>query len=269
MFNVKTSLAFSCVLGFSTTMFAANISADEQKENERLEKENMKMLAEMGLPLPGSGIKIVPRTELGLSENRLKQAVLDREEIATRGYISKYTLVPKQLLHMRVEAKKQLKLFKAADHSPQYTGLSPSVKNLTLAFKFKGISERTGFKATTKADEITLLGVAPQGGFHEDKGGWSGAGQFFIVKGVGTCSYSVMNVKTSNTAVVLAEEDVKYYVNKKPTINFVEGNPESGFMYKVEWYDDNNFHDLGCASMTYSPDTNVKVIDLAVKLDNN
>jgi hypothetical protein len=164
-------------IAFSETITNRTILSTEERTKQ--EKKNMQILAEMGLPLPGSGIKIVPRSSLMISEKRLKQAQADREEIAKQGYISKYTLVPKELLHMKTQAKKELKLFKANQHNPQYMGLSPSVNDLKLAFKFKGIKERRGIKASGINNDITLLGAAIQGGFHEDKGGWSGAGQFF------------------------------------------------------------------------------------------
>jgi hypothetical protein len=72
---------------------------------------------------------------------------------------------------------------------------------------------------------IRMLAAAPKGGFHEDKGGWSGASEFFAYPDVGTCSYSVMNVRASNTAAQLAAEDVTYTINKKATI--LRSSPKS------------------------------------------
>jgi len=114
---------------------------------------------------------------------------------------------------------------------------------------------------------VTLIGVAPQGAFHEESGGWSGVAQFFDVKNIGSCSYGVMNVKASGISALLAMEDVVYDVNNKATIILVEGCEKSGFIYKVEWYDNENFHELECANMEYSADINDAVVELAKKID--
>ena len=77
-----------------------------------------------------------------------------------------------------------------------------------------------------------------------------------------------MNVKASNTAVQLAQEDVTYTINNKATILMpVEGSENSGFLYFVRWYDEKNFHELECANMNYSREINEAVIELAKKID--
>jgi hypothetical protein len=256
-----------CLIGSMTMPVFASDDTEDKRRKEQ-EEINMKMLAELGLPLPGSGIKLSPRVALGGTEAQLKQAQLEQEEMANQGYISKYTTRPKELLNINNEIKKQNRLFAASVSNSQFTGIRPDVKNLKLAFKLKSIKERPSLKSFVNSNQIIMLGAAPQGGFHEDKGGWSGAGQFFTIKNIGTCVYSVMNVKASNTAAELALEDVTYKVNDKPTINRVEGNTESGFIYKVEWYDNNNFHDLECANMKFSTETNESVISLAKRIDH-
>ena len=77
-----------------------------------------------------------------------------------------------------------------------------------------------------------------------------------------------MNVKASNTAAQLAEEDVTYTINNKATILMpVEGSVNSGYLYFTKWYDENNFHELECANMKYSPTINQAVIELAKRID--
>ena len=48
-----------CVVLMAISSIAFALTPQERAEQEI---ENMKLLAQMGLPLPGSGIKIVPRT---------------------------------------------------------------------------------------------------------------------------------------------------------------------------------------------------------------
>lgn len=135
---MKINLALSVLLG--SLSFATYTAAAPQKpllsaeERAAQEKENMKMLAEMGLPLPGSGIKLVPRTVFGRSDEEMKQAEQERAEIQTQGYINKYTSRPKELLNLHDDVKKDLRLFAANAKNPRYTGISPTVKDLKLAF---------------------------------------------------------------------------------------------------------------------------------------
>lgn len=149
--------------------------------------------------------------------------------------------------------------------SDGYTGLSTNVSQIKLAFTFPSLEKNKSLKTT---EDINIIAAAPKGGFHQELGGWSGASQFFTYKEIGTCSYGVMNVKASNIAAQLAQEDVTYSINNKATISKpVEGNDSSGYLYFVKWYDDNNFHELECANMKYSADVNNAVIELAKKID--
>ena len=91
-----------------------------------------------------------------------------------------------------------------------------SVNQIKLGFKFPSISTNKKLKASIP--DIQMIAATPQGGFHEEKGGWSGAAEFFTAKNIGTCDYAIMNVKASNTAAMLAQEDVTYSINNKATI---------------------------------------------------
>ncbi|MEI6096061.1 MAG: hypothetical protein WCR08_11505 [Gammaproteobacteria bacterium] len=248
---------------------AFSIVSFAQTQENSDEQARMKMLADLGLPLPGSGIKLVPRSKLNLSKEQLALGKKAEEEMNTLGYAIDNSDRPKELLNMRHEAKSHFRIQSAKAMSDTNTGLRPKVENLKLAFKFKGVSQSKDQHTPKMAleNKIILIGAAPQGGFHENKGGWSGAVQFFEMKNIGTCSYGLMNVKASNTAAELAIEDVTYLVNKKATITTVYGSPSTGFIYKVEWYDNENFHELECANMTYSPNLKQEVINLAKNID--
>ena len=247
----------------SMTAFAANQLTPAQEKLE--EAKRMKVLSELGLPLPGSGIKLVPRSTLGLSEEQLTKGAKAEEEMKTLGYAVVDTNRPQELLNFHNYSKTQFKLY-AGNERVTSTHLRQNIEDLKLAFDFKGVPQGNTLSA---GGNITLLGVAPQGGFHDDKGGWSGAAQYFDAKNIGSCSYGVMNVAASNTAAELAIEDVTYSVSNKATIITVEGNKGSGFLYKVDWYDDKNFHELECANLKYSADTTNAVIALANQIDAN
>jgi hypothetical protein len=263
----------------SFSVFASPHLTEDQKKIE--EQKNIQMLKELGLPLPGSGIKLVPRAMLGLSEEQLKKGVKAEEDMKTLGYSLQDTNRPANLLRFRHYAKMQFKtnINNASDTS---THLRENLGDLKLAFKFEGILKHNRLNYQSNSflpeesnqhndldNDLTLIGVAPQGGFHEDKGGWSGVAQYFSSKKIGTCSYSVMNVKASNTAAELAMEDVTYVINNKATLITVEGKKGSGFIYEVSWYDEKNFHELECANMKYSRNTTNDVIALAKKIDSD
>lgn len=255
---MKKTLVFISLLAVSTSIFS--LSADEK---EAQEQENMKMLADMGLPLPGSGIKIVPRSSMNLSKEQLEMGAKEEEEIKSNGYVKKYINRPQELLNFQQIAKNSL-MKESGTTGEADTGLKRAVSDVKLAFDFEGF----GSSHLLKSNGMKLIAAAPQGGFHEDKGGWSGVVQFFSYENIGTCSYGVMNVKASNTAAQLAQEDVTYIVNSKPTLLNVEGSENSGFLYSVKWYDLDNFHDLECANLKYSKQLNNAVIDLANKIDS-
>ena len=236
------------------------------EEKATQEQENMKILSQMGLPLPGSGIKLVPRSMMNLSPEEIQQGDKEMAEFREKGYVNKYINRPRELLSMNESFVKKELIASVGKTSDTSTGLSRDVNEIKLAFKFPNISKNKVL--VTSSSDIHLLAAAPKGGFHEDKGGWSGASQFFTHKNIGTCSYSVMNVKASNTAAQLAQEDVTYTINNKATILMpVEGSESSGFLYYIKWYDNQNFHELECANMKYSADTNNSVIALANQID--
>ena len=60
---------------------------------------------------------------------------------------------------------------------------------------------------------------------------------------------------------------VRYDINNKITVFNVEGNKSSGYLYKVDWFDNDFFRTLECASTNYSKDTTNSVIALATKID--
>lgn len=259
---MKKKIILSVLIALSATAFA--LTPEERAEAE---KENMKMLDQMGLPLPGSGIKVVPRTMLGLTPEEIAQGDKEMTEFKEKGYVNKYINRPRELLAMTpAKVKKEIRA-NTNNESDGYTGLSSNVNEIKLAFTFPTLDKNKSLKAFS--DDINIVAAAPKGGFHQELGGWSGASQFFIHKNIGTCSYSIMNVKASNTAARLAQEDVTYSINNKATILMpVEGNDSSGYLYFLKWYDNNNFHELECANMKYSADINDAVIELAKKIDS-
>jgi hypothetical protein len=261
---MKTKIICSLLISLSATAFG--LSDTEQKAED--EKQNMKVLESLGLPLPDSGIKLVPRSMLGLPQEAIEKGEKRLSEFRENGFVKTYTNRPKELFSVTPDlVKKQLNenLNKDMD---SYTGLKTSVNQFKLAFVFPSIATNKTLKNSNAQSK--LIAATVMGGFHKELGGWSGASEYFTYEGIGACSYSVMNVKASHTAVQLAQEDVTYTINNKATLlKPVEGSDSSGYMYSLEWFDDTNFHELECANMHFTNDLNNLVIELAKKIDSN
>lgn len=259
---MKKKIILAALMILSTPLLALT-----SQERADAEKENMQILAEMGLPLPGSGIKLVPRPMLGLAPEEISQGDKEMAEFKEKGYINKYINRPRELLSITPSmVSSELKSRNNKD-SDSYTGLSPNINKMKLAFTFPSLDKNKSLKAYS--NDLNIMAAAPKGGFHEELGGWSGASQFFIYRDIGTCSYSVMNVKASNTGAQLAQEDVTYTINNKASLLLpVEGSDSSGYLYSVKWYDDVNFHELECANMKFTSLINDAVIELAKKIDS-
>lgn len=225
-------------------------------------KENEQILAELGLPLPRSGIQIVPRSQLGLPEDYVKQGLAEIKQRKALGYLEKDEPYIAELLAMKKTASHDIKMY-ANNQNDASTHLRKNVKDLKLAFKFPGSDDKGKLYYTPG---MQTLGAAPQGSYDQDNG-WSGAVNFFAYRNIGVCVYGVMNVEASGTAAMLAAEDVTYDVNDKPTLIKVDGKPGYGFLYKIEWFDEVNFHELQCATQTYSVEVQQSVISLAKQLD--
>lgn len=247
------------LIALSTSSFAMT-----QEQREIQEKENLKLLEQMGLPVPGSGIKFVDRSALNLSEEDLLKGQREETEMRDKGYITTYANRAQELINLESLIKKRPFTSKKK-LNPMDTDIMPHVEDIQLAFKYQSLDQQKSLRSSGTA--LHYLAAAPQGGFHKDLGGWSGVAQFFKVPTVGVCDYSIMNVKASNTAAWLVQEDVQYLVNNKPSFLRVEGSDDSGYLYQVKWYDDIEYHELQCANMSYSLSLTDSLIQLAKKID--
>jgi hypothetical protein len=260
---MRNKLLFTALIAITSTSHAL-VNADQKAESE---KEVMKYLAERGLPLPGSGIKVVPRSMLGLPPHIIAKGESDLNEARENGFVKTYTNRPKELFSITPELVKK-ELTSPYRNMKSYTGLKSNVKQFQLGFKFPSVAENKTLKQSNV--QIKLIAATPMGGYHDDLGGWSGASEYFTYEGIGSCSYSVINVKASHTAAELAQEDVTYTIHDKATLlKPVVGSDNSGYLYSLKWFDDKNFHELECANMHYSNDINNSVIELAKKIDSN
>jgi hypothetical protein len=149
--------------------------------------------------------------------------------------------------------------FVAKSANPANEGLRHNVNEIQMAYVFKGVP---GYLVDN------ILGIAPSVTFVQGQG-WAGAMQFFEKSGLGNCGYRENNLKFSHGAAIISEEDATKDVNGKITVANITGEPNAGFMYSVDWYDDSFFRELKCAKSDYTADTLASVIELARQIDNN
>lgn len=172
------------------------------------------------------------------------------------GYINKPTPDYKQLMNVKNVSKETL-ILNSVNHGPKDDQIQGNIGLIHMAYPFIGAQ---------KSNAVRVIGYAPSGSYNPDEG-WSGAVQFFELKDVGICHYSENNLKFSHGSIILAEEDIIRDINGKATTIEIIGQKGQGFVYNVEWYDNNFFKQLECASPAYSPDITSKLITLAKVID--
>lgn len=208
-----------------------------------------------GLPLSGSGVTIVPAKKMNLPASVAASQKLRAFQLKTNGYIMLESSYPKYLVDMGKYGPKGInRSFNAADTNMKY-----SPDQIKLGYEYHPIKI---------IQSENILGYSASGTYIKDKG-WSGIDTFFNFKNVGTCKYSLDNMKLTNGAVEISAETVRYDVNKKPTDIFVQGSVNSGFVYSVNWFDNSFAHALDCASMNYDKNLIEQVIALANKIDKS
>lgn len=230
---------------------------DQTKSREGQEKENLSMLAALGLPLPGSGIHLISSQAMkGPKEIQSKNSRMFFEQ-KKNGYVKEETPRAQQLLEFRNTAPYQYKKYEE-NHEPWSTHLRHSIADLKMAYTFIGapVNEMTPF-----------IGVAPIGVYREE--GWSGAVQFFNNEAAGSCAFTENNVKVSHAAVELIEQAITYDINGKPTLTLIKGTNTTGYLYDIQWFDPIFFRQLECANKEYSADRTQKIMDLAKRIDSN
>lgn len=246
--NIMKLKHLTLLLGI-TCVFSVHSDIDDAKE------ERMRILSELGLPLPDSGIKIIPRAQLDLPKSLLEEGKREEKEMKEKGYAHSLSSRPQELLNFKYHAQDEFKKYKNSQ-SDTATHIRHSLDELKISYKPKPIPDTLASK---------YIGVAPQGSFKEN--GWSGVAQFFETSDSLACAYGEMNVKAAHTAAELAMESITYEVHNKPTLITVKGDKYLGFVYKIDWFDDEIFHNLECASKEYSSLIKDKVLTLADNID--
>lgn len=208
------------------------------------------------LPKPVSGIHVVPDSALTRTEAMIKKDAFRLKQQNKKGYVESDSGSPRQLINIKYSAKDEIKANKS-NTNPYDTHLKENINEIKLAFPFSGIN-------FIKKENV--IGYAAGGGY---RNGWTGIKEIFTDAKLGTCSFSLFNIALSHGGARLGKSVVKYDVNKKPTIINVEGSINSGFMYRVSWFDNTFIHDFECANMNFDKNITVTMIDYARLIDES
>lgn len=260
-------------------MFSLNVMAANQKAltMQAINLANKEILAKAGLAVSEyHQINIVPAkkylmgNKMGVAQNandahmakKMKEYLSMNDEQQKNGYVADNEPRAKELMELKHLAPYQKKRYKAV-LSPTSTHLRASNNELKLAYTFGGVPPE---------EMDTNIGVVPYGAFKslsngDSADGWDGAVQFFEKNGIGSCAYTEHNRKIAGTGVELIKELVTYDVHNKPTIVLVKGSKETGFIYKLKWYDDMFSREIECANSEFSQHLRTEVINLANRID--
>ena len=245
----KTMIALSLIPALTFAVTA------EQKE--AMLQANIKVLEKQGLPIPGSGVQVVPSSQIKMPEWQRKKFLMDYQEQKSKGYVNKASMRAHELIHIEAQIKKQgLKntaALKATD-----TELRTRPEDIAFAYSYIGVPE---------SEIKEFFGIAPVGAYvNEPQTGWTGGVAFFKTS-FANCAYTEKSFRAGQGAVQIDQDAAQYDVNGKVTLIDIEGNQSRGFLYRVNWFDHNYNRDLECASKEYSEEISQSTIALAKKID--
>ncbi|MGC1181568.1 hypothetical protein [Legionella sp.] len=253
--NKLVKISLVCLI--SSNIYANDYSSDAKVKNimAKINNDMRNDRIKEGFS-PNGGVTIVPSSQVNAPEKLKKQWMNERREQENKGYISVYSERAKELMQLKdiVHFKYDSSLNNKDKNSSIFRR---NIDEIALAYNFLPIDEKYISK---------VYGFAASNTFKE---GWTGVVEFFESADFGACAYTESNVTLTHQAAKVDENIVRYDVNNKITTFNVEGNSESGFLYQIDWFDNNFFRTLECAYKDYSSKNSNSLIALAQEIDKN
>lgn len=132
------------------------------------------------------------------------------------------------------------------------TELKQTLEQVPLIFKYNKLPQ---------SNNLQTVGFAP-GGMQSDKG-WSTINEFFKHKAAGACKYERSFYNLKQGAITLPKEYTSYVINDKPNVIYNYGNKTYGYIYTIEWFEDDYTNTLLCADLKSSAKIAEAVLTLA------
>lgn len=218
-----------------------------------INEEHIKILKNLGLPTPDQRIEVISSDN---TTGSLKM-IYDEKllEMKKNGYVNTTSDRAMEILNIKKSLKKQF-VSRPSVMKKNNSEIRKNHNEIAFAYSYLG---------TPSSEIIEHYGYAPIGAYKET--GWTGGVEFYKTS-FANCSYMENNMLAANGAVRIYENEATKDINGKYTFIEIEGNESSGFLYRVQWFDDIFNRDLECATREYSVETRNNVINLAKKIDN-
>lgn len=205
---------------------------------------------------PDGGVVLVSSSQIRVPDSLKIQWDKERVEQKNKGYYSMYSERAKELIQLKdlVQFKYDASLINKDKNSSIFRR---SLDEIALAYDFSPINENYISK---------VYGFAACNTF---KDGWTGVVEFFESEELGVCAYTENNVVLTHQSAKVDKNIVRYDINEKVSIFRVEGNKDSGYLYRIDWFDNKFFRTLECAKKHYSLENSSSLTLLAIQVDKN
>lgn len=224
-----------------------------------LTQQEKEYFRSQGLPVPGDPVSIKSINSIKMNDEAKTSALNYVKEQKEKGYADKFSTNAKNLSEMPEIAQKEFETYTVGSLNAESTHLRRQSSELRFNFNYKPL-----------ASEITqeVIGFAPESNYVES--GWNGAVEFFKWhEHNSVCAFHEVNIKRTGSSAFFPKEIVRNDINKKLTLVSAEGNPQSLYLYTVEWWDNTYKRILECTASEYSDDITNEVIGMAKSIDES
>jgi len=224
---------------FTSLLVANALYAEEttMEQQVRLEQERLAYLKSQGIVYLGKGVHLLKEQDLNLSKKILKKIKDEKISLKTKGFVESKDPIIDELSNLQATVDNDLSLkFKKISG----TGWHKDYKNLKLTWEFKPMPE-----------SMKILAYAPTNSYNA---GWNGIVVALQTDNKSYCRYEEKNIKATQASINLPLEQVTKDINDKNSILYVQGNEHDGFVYQINWFDDDFSHEFNCLASTYSKD---------------
>lgn len=219
---------------------------------KKIDEDRIKTMTAEGFN-PDGGVTIVDSSKINAPNSIKSTWQRERQEQLSNGYHKEFIARAKEIMQFPDSINyKYAKGKENTDHNSSV--LRKSFSEINMAYNIVPVPKSLAKKVYGYAGANTF------------KGGWTGFVEFFE-SNLGTCVFTESNVRLTHEGIKIDREMVQYDVNGKVTTLDVSGNQQSGYLYMVEWFDNDYFRSLECADKNYQPSLVERTMQLAKDID--